>query len=185
MKNTGTKPIRTERLLLRKMHLYDYFAFSSWYRLPELALFSQRQKDAGRAECFGFLLRKVYNYYLKRRRDYYAWALIIDGKMAGFVEMKPGEDDIYAIYYMLSPAYQGQGYMKEAVNAVIDYLKTQRCRAVLGNCDSNNIASFHILQACGFRYLGRVEDYYHYRDGRSGDRERFVYVLKPKNNENA
>lgn len=182
MENTGTKTIKTKRLLLRKMRLCDYFAFYQWFRLIEVSRFSQRTKDVSRREAFDFLLRRVYNYYYKRRSVYYAWAIELDGKMVGFVMMNDVKKDVFSIYYMLSPEYQHQGYMKEAVSAVMEYMKTQSCRAVLGGCDSQNIASYSVLQTCGFSYRETEENAYHYRDGSTGDKEIFIYILKPKNN---
>ncbi|MBQ9228486.1 MAG: GNAT family N-acetyltransferase [Eubacterium sp.] len=183
MKNTGTVTLHTARLTLRKIRLSDYFVMRRWYCNPALGRYSQKNSVNTRGDCIDFILRRVYNYYFKRRLNYYAWAIVLDGKMIGFVVLNGGEKDLYAIYYMLSEAHQRQGYVKEAVTAVLAYMKTQRCRAIFGNCDSNNLASASILEATGFRFYKKVDNYYHYPDGRTGDRLRFVYKLKEKRND--
>ena len=176
MKNTGTKKLKTARLVLRKMRMSDYAAFHCWYCLEEVSRFSSDNRANTKRAAAKFLLRYRLHYFTPGKKDYYYWAITLAGRMIGFVGLNAlKKDDQFSVYYMLSPAYQRNGYVKEAVAAVLEYMKTQRCRLIFGSCDSENIASYRVLSGCGFQWIKRIENHYHYSDGRSGDREAFVY----------
>ena len=169
--------------MLRKIRLTDYFNFHKWYCLAEVSRFSRETGANSKISAVIFVLRAVYNYYFKRRKNYYYWAVVKDKRMIGFVGLnETNVKDRFSIYYMLSPDYQRSGYTKEAVNAVLEYMKTQSCELLIGACDSENIASYRVLSDCGFQWRKRRENYYPYSDGRCGNSEVFVYRFRPKNN---
>ncbi len=179
MKNTGTVQLKTKRLLLRKIRLRDFFTFQKWYRLPQISYYSQGESQKSLRQSIGFILRRVYNYYFKRRNSYYQWAIDKDGRMIGYVGLNGDEKKEYlSIFYMMAPEHQRNGYVKEAVAAVLQYMKTQNYRFLYGTCNSKNTASYRILQDCGFEWRRRREKVIHYPDGRCGDREVFIYRLK-------
>lgn len=178
MKRTGTKRIKSERLVLRKMHLFDYFYFVSWFRDESLTRFSQGKARNTRYDTFRFLLQRVYNYYFKRKNEYYFWCISKKGKMIGFIEVRALENEgDYWLYYMVSPSEQSKGYATEAVINASRYMKTQNINRLFGACDTENTASYKVLQKSGMTYVNHTEDVFHYRDGRTGARELFCMKM--------
>lgn len=178
MKQTGTKKIKTERLLLRKFRPSDFFDAKEWYCDARTARFSQGNLKKSKAECLRWVLGRLRR-YIRKGKQYYFWAIVYQGKAVGLIEMHPLEQgkDTYSVYYMIAPALWGNGLVPEAVLAVIEYMKTQGAKRIYGSCDSNNTASFRVLEKCGMEWKRRQENVFHYRDGRTGDREIFLLKL--------
>ncbi len=60
-----------------------------------------------------------------------------------------------SIGYWIGADYTGQGYATEAARAVIDYLFTvHHEQAITATCRVVNDASRHVLQKCGFQWIG-------------------------------
>ena len=175
MANTGTVTLETQRLSLRKFHILDYFSFRKWYKDADGNRFSSGRRQKNEYDCLNFFVRRVYNYYFKRRNCHYFWAIIIDGKMMGFVGFNDNRNGIYSIYYKLAGSLWHRGYMSEAVQAVMTYMDTQDCRAIIGSCDSNNIASYKVMQNAGFQRVKTVPNAICYPDGSVGDSVKFRY----------
>ena len=168
-----TVKIKTERLLLRKMHFCDLFYAKKWYCSDKVTRFSQGKPVPSFYNLFLFYLRTVYHYYL-RKNPYSLWAITLDGKMIGFVRMMPFKNGENALlYYMLDPKEQKKGYATESVKALIDYAFSCGIKNVCANCDTNNTASYNLLKNCGLTHFKTVENVYHYPDGRTGDRAYF------------
>jgi len=175
MKKTGTKKIITERLVLKKMKLTDYFCFKKWFCDPRVSVFSTGKPQNTPYDSFRFLLQRVYNYYIKRRNKYYFWGLYKNSRMIGFIEIRALDfQDDYWIYYMISPEEQSKGYATEMLKAVLKYMKTQNAYRLFGACDTENKASYRVLEKSGMTYINHKEDMYHYQDGRVGAQELFV-----------
>ena len=179
MADTGTVKIKTERLLLRKMNLFDLPFARRWYCDRRVSRFSQGKEIKPLSDLFNFFARRIYNYYFKRRKSYFWWAICKDNRMIGFVGLNGKvKSDTLSLYYMLSPDYWNKGYTKEAVSAVCEYIKTQNVKRLIISCDSNNIASSRIAKACGFKYIETRKNHYHYQDGRTGNCEIYIIDLK-------
>ncbi len=181
-KNTGTKRIKTENLLLRRMHFFDYFEFVKWFRDESVTRFSRGKAKNTRYDTFRFLLQRIYNYYIKRRNNYYFWCISKNGKMIGYINAYKLEGDgRFWLMYMVSPAEQSKGYATEAVKAVLEYMKTQNSKVVFGACDTDNIASYRVLEKAGMTYINHTENVFHYRDGRVGSQELFGMKMNEEN----
>jgi ribosomal-protein-alanine N-acetyltransferase len=61
--------------------------------------------------------------------------------------------------YGITPEYQGQGLMKEALLAVVEYgFKDMRLKALEAYTEENNIKSIKLLDSCNFIEVNRVDD---------------------------
>lgn len=84
-----------------------------------------------------------------------------DGKVIGEISV---EDDSVRwgveskeLSYFIHEAYSRQGYMKEALQAVIDYLFTQeKVECVSARCFAPNEASLALLKSLGFHQDGYI-----------------------------
>jgi RimJ/RimL family protein N-acetyltransferase len=69
----------------------------------------------------------------------------------GYVQIVSIEDGLWEIGYHVAKAYTGKGYATEAVKAFLPIAaKMVGTDTVYGICLSENIASKHVLQKCGF-----------------------------------
>jgi RimJ/RimL family protein N-acetyltransferase len=61
--------------------------------------------------------------------------------------------------YALRPAYWGQGYMTEALTALLGYaFDALEAQSVQGECDAANPASARVMEKAGMRFVRRVPE---------------------------
>lgn len=82
--------------------------------------------------------------------------------MIGFHRIKP-EHHRAEVGYMIEKEFQGKGYGKEAVNAIIEYaFQEMKIHSVEADIDKDNVASEQLLKSLGFRKEGHfVESFYY------------------------
>lgn len=64
------------------------------------------------------------------------------------------------ISYILNPSYQGNGYIGEALNVLLDYLKYTGIQRVQAKCTDDNHASEKVLLKLGMNYEGALSNYW-------------------------
>ena len=62
-------------------------------------------------------------------------------------------DGVTEVGYGLNPAFEGNGYMTEALSAFLEFGKMLGLRTVLADTLKDNIRSQRVLQKCGFRFI--------------------------------
>ena len=67
-------------------------------------------------------------------------------------------DGVTEVGYGLNPAYEGNGYMTEALSAFLDFGRQNGIRTVLADTGKDNARSQRVLQKCGFRFLKEEEN---------------------------
>lgn len=68
----------------------------------------------------------------------------------GYVQLVPTEDG-YEVGYHIAETYTGRGYATEALGCFLkDIMPAKNIIKVFGICVSENIASRHVLEKCGF-----------------------------------
>jgi RimJ/RimL family protein N-acetyltransferase len=92
------------------------------------------------------------------------WIIVLDedgfgAGMAGFKGV-PDEAGEVEIGYGIDPAYQGRGYMTEAVGALIEWaFQEERCRSVIApDTERANVASNKVLSKVGMHVYEESED---------------------------
>ncbi len=63
------------------------------------------------------------------------------------------KDGVTEIGYGMNPAYEGHGYMTEALNAFLDFGMGLGIRTVLADTLKDNEKSQNVLKRCGFSFL--------------------------------
>ena len=80
----------------------------------------------------------------------YLWGIRNDSKLAGFIAVM----DLYdapSLFYAMHPTARLQGFMKESISNVVNYLfKNKICSSILTDVYKDNVASVIILQQLGF-----------------------------------
>lgn len=91
--------------------------------------------------------------------QYWPIYTIESGQFLGCCGLRPHGDQEYEIGFHLCPEHWGQGYAKEAAEAVIAYAFNElHAKALFAGHNPNNMASKGLLQKLGFRYIG--DEYY-------------------------
>jgi len=141
----------TERLIVRLFReedaddLYDYLSRPETYRFEPGEPVS-REKAAEIACEFA------------SGTNFWAAEHVNEHKVVGHVSLFPSGPDrtrTWEIGYIFNPAYQRRGYATEAARAVIGYTFTElNAHRVVAHCSPVNVASWKVLERCGFRREG-------------------------------
>ncbi len=71
----------------------------------------------------------------------------------------PGDDGVVEIAYGVAPEHQGRGYATEAARALIEYaFASGKVRIVRAHTLPTGAASIRVLEKCGFRDVGEIDD---------------------------
>lgn len=154
MKPVGTQNIRTARLCLRPPCMTDAEA------LVQIRSLAMPLEDAKRA--VGEMLRE------QKQPFCFHWMITKADKVIG--RIKGWEVNPYNGYvqlgYDIGPEYRGQGYMTEAVQAVIRYLLTEaEANRVYCSVRESNPASQRVCEKNGMRHEGTLRQHYARQDG--------------------
>jgi ribosomal-protein-alanine N-acetyltransferase len=87
---------------------------------------------------------------------WHAWVVVnkATGEVIGDVGFKgpPDENGVVEIGFSIMPEHRGKGYAKEAVKAMTDHaVSTGKVRAIIAECNKDNIESLKVLDALGMR----------------------------------
>lgn len=154
MKPIGTKTILTERLLLRPPQMEDA---EPLVRIKSLAMpIYEAQKNVAK------MLDELKQPFV------YHWVITLDGTVVG--RIKAWDVNPYNGYlqlgYDMGPEYRGQGYMTEAVRAVIHYmLKDAEAHRVFCSVRAGNAASRRVCEKSGMHFEGTLRQHYARQDG--------------------
>jgi ribosomal-protein-alanine N-acetyltransferase len=148
--------IETERLLLRKITLNDASDMFEYASNPEVSEYTMWSTHVSLEDTKYFLksLTKMY-----KRRELVDWGIVHKAEKkfigtCGFVEWSMTHNRA-EIGYALSGRYWGEGYMSEAVNAIIEFgFREMLLNRIMGRCEVNNIASARVMEKVGMQLEG-------------------------------
>ena len=155
-------PLNTPRLLLRRFRpddaadLYAYLSDPRVYRFEPGKPLDRAQADQRAAA-------------MATSPHFWAVELRSTGKVIGQIYLKqiePPEHLTCKLGYILSPAYQRQGYGAEAAAALVrQALTAGGMHRIVAHCNPENTASWRLLEKIGFRREGLLrEDVFFRRD---------------------
>ena len=77
---------------------------------------------------------------------------------------EPNADGAVEIGYGTYEAFQGKGYMTEAVSGIMQWAKTQpNIKTILASTEKSNVASSNVLKKNKFKQIGETETLYHWQ----------------------
>lgn len=152
-KATGTKTIKTNRLVLKKVMPWR-LAQAWWLTYPEMAQFNMSKTPYSKKLTIRFICAKFLHYH---KKDYYFWGIMLNGKMIGYTELMPAKKGEYYLNYKISPRYWSKGYGTEAISAILDYCESQPIAKIYARCDEANIGSRRIMEKSGMHQIGNLE----------------------------
>ncbi len=159
MKTAATfkMPIETERLYLREFNASDWSAIFNTSSAEAMFFFNEPAftTDDAKAWIRDAIERQEQN---PRMRYKFAVELKSESKVIGYCDLvirEPFECELAYSGFRYIPKYWGHGYGTEAEMAILDFgfqlLNLQRVSMI---CDSENTASWHIMERCGMRREG-------------------------------
>jgi ribosomal-protein-alanine N-acetyltransferase len=152
--------LETERLILRKMTAQDADDLFLLRANPLTHLYTDSAPDASIAETHAYIEKMRLGVAENR---WIIWALEhkADQRVIGTLgiwNIDKGESRA-ELSYALSPAYQGNGYMREGLTAAIAYGFSQmQLSALEAYTEGENLPSRKLLETLGFREHERVDD---------------------------
>ncbi len=169
MKSTGSRLIRTERLILRKPEMRDV------HPLVNIGSLKMTIPEAEKAVA-GMLLEceKPFSYH---------WVITLKDEVIG--RIKAWDVDPYngrlQLGYDVGKAFQGNGFMTEAIQAVVRFLFTEaEVHRVFCTVREGNLASCRVCEKCGMELEGVLRQHYAGQDGGFDDVRLYGIVNKAK-----
>ena len=95
------------------------------------------------------------------------FAVCLDKTVIGFFSFNIREDS-HELGYCFHSKYQGKGYVKESLAALIEYLTTIGIKKLTAGTAINNIPSVSLLKSLGFELIG-TEKVSFYKDEHGND----------------
>lgn len=156
----GNVIIETPRLILREFvpedlaGLYSLYEESDTHFLQPLS--ENREEELEKLKSY---IHYIYGFY-----GFGLWAVCLkeNGRLIGRCGLQVefiGDQGDYELGYMISGKYEGMGYAKEAVEAILEYADEElEAPRVILRIDDANLPSWHFAEKMGFRLLPqRVE----------------------------
>ena len=185
--HTGTRPIETERLLLRRFEYSDIDSMLRNWIADEQTQWDYGEPYYSTPEAVRELFDAKYIASYSRP-DYYRWAVIEkeSGECIGQIAyFQVDTDNAHGeIEYVIGPAFQGKGYATEMTRAVIAYgFKEIHFHRIEIDCRTSNEASRRVIEKCGLTYEGTFRDFFWRKDHFEG--RRVFSILKHEYETNA
>ncbi|MGN1340978.1 MAG: GNAT family N-acetyltransferase [Oscillospiraceae bacterium] len=152
------RELKTERLRLRYITRKDVTAiFEGWANDPEVTRYltwNAHETTADTERIMDFWLEEYkqpdcYNYGIER---------LSDGALMGMITVVGYHHGNPVIGYCSGRRYWGNGYMTEALKAVIQELFADGYKAIRIEAAKDNIASNRVIEKAGFKFANSRED---------------------------
>jgi ribosomal-protein-alanine N-acetyltransferase len=148
--------LETERLLLRKITLDDATNIFEYASDPEVPTFMSWEPHQSIQETYDYLERVRQRY---RQHHPGPWAIVHrrDAKMIGTGSFSTWErqHNSAEVGYVLNRRYWGQGYMSEAVRAIVAFgFRELGMNRIQARCDVPNVGSARVMEKAGMTFEG-------------------------------
>ena len=162
MKHLGTKTIKTDRLILRKIELKDAQEFTALLN-DEMVQKYLSGIPSGYTEemAVDYIGGKLASKYQKP--DFYDWG--IEEKethnFIGRITVYRSNDDyrMADLIWYIMPTVRGKGYIVEAGKAVVEFLQNIGYERIEAFADAENSASLKVMEKLGMQYEGTLRKY--------------------------
>ena len=148
--------LTTDRLILRNLQADDWRAFHTFSADPVVTRFIDWIRCDIEAESQEWLARASYHNQLQPRQSYNLGIVRqTDDRLIGWLGIG-GPNEAKAVWgdldfgYALNQQFWGQGYMTEALRALLDFCFTlPGITKIFGECNPANIASARVMEKAG------------------------------------
>lgn len=171
------KILKTERLRLRKVKPADAEAiFREYAQDPEVTKYVSWQahqnldetRDYVRACLLAWDTGKAFNWVIENREENQPMGMII-------ARVNPEK---WELGFVLGRRYWGQGYMTEALKAVIDWAQRRGgIYRVWAVCDIDNLASARVMEKAGMQREGILKRWSIHPNMSAEPRDSYCYAI--------
>lgn len=152
------KELKTERLLLRYITRNDVQAiYEGWANDPEVARYvtwNAHENVSVTEKIMAFWLEE----YKKDNCYRYGIERLSDGELMGMIDVVGYHNGNPVIGYCSGRKYWGNGYMTEALKAVVQELFSDGFDTIRIEAVKENIASNRVIQKAGFEFVGSRQE---------------------------
>ena len=159
MKHSGTKPLTTERLVLRRLTLEDADdMFQNWANEEEVVKFLTWKKHETVKETAQILSLWDEMY---QKDNFYQWAIVVKEINApigtiSVVTLNENTGSV-SIGYCIGSKWWGKGFVAEALNELIRFFFEEvGVNSINAKHDINNPNSGKVMIKCGMLYEGTL-----------------------------
>ncbi len=152
------REIETKRLKLRYFRLDDARAyFDNWASDPEVTRFLSWNPYQNFEDAAEYIAEIVEEY---KKPDTYRWAIENKetGELMGVIDVVGYHHGNPVIGYCSGKQFWGNGYMTEALGAVVDALKADGFGTIVIEAADENKRSNAVIKKCGFELVGTWEE---------------------------
>jgi RimJ/RimL family protein N-acetyltransferase len=155
------KPVtlRTKRLVLDQPAVADIDLVVEYCRDPLFEKYMLTPWPYERHHAEEFVETRVPEWWAGDEE--FTWAIRRDGEFIGMIGFRSAARDIG---FWIGTPHRGNGYMPEAVEAVLDWAFARGDGDVTWECVPGNEASAAVARKTGFRYLGEATSLYAHRE---------------------
>ncbi|GHD83393.1 RimJ/RimL family protein N-acetyltransferase [Salinibacterium amurskyense] len=154
--------LATDRLTLRPHRIEDA---ARWYEIqssPDVHKFTS-WPERSRSESYAHLLHRTKHVKLLQANDFLALAIERDGQLLGDVSLHLRSVSLSSrtaeISWILHPDAYGQGYAREAAEAMMEFAFNEaKIQWLVAVIDQSNQASIALAKRLGFRAMSRDGD---------------------------
>lgn len=162
MKHLGTKTIKTERLVLRKVRFSDAEKMYINWQSDERVTKYLSWKPYPNIETSYMITNKWLESY--KDKSFYLWVIVLkDSKIPiGTISAMKGSEDwnMSVIGYCIGFNWWNKGYTTEAMQAVMNYMFNRvGVNKIMAYCDKLNVASYQVMLKNGLKYDGMHYNY--------------------------
>lgn len=151
------RELKTERLLLRYVTRADVAAiYEGWANDPEVARYvtwNAHESVSVTEQIMDFWLEE----YKKDNCYRYGIERLSDGALMGMIDVVGYHHGNPVIGYCSGRKYWGNGYMTEALRAVVQELFSEGYDTIRIEAAQENIGSNRVIQKAGFEFVGSRE----------------------------
>ena len=163
MKNKIEKELESDRLIFRKLTLFDVDDMFEFTSNKDCVYFLSWEAHIHKNQSLKFIKTTLEEYNISNSRFTWGIELKDENKLIGVISVF----DISYINkrvefsYILNPKYQGKGYMSEALNSIIEYIfnKIGFIR-VQARCTDDNKSSEKLMKNIKMKYEGNLKKYW-------------------------
>jgi [ribosomal protein S5]-alanine N-acetyltransferase len=166
----GTVPLKTERLMLRRLELDDAPAmFRNWASDERTTRYLTWEHYTDIDKLNVFLAKCIQEY---DNPECYHWTIELDGTIIGTINLHniANVQERCELGYCIGSKWWNRGYVTEAARAVIRFAFTElNANKVCALHDVENMASGKVMQKCNMTLEGVLKEHSLRKDGTRGD----------------
>ena len=166
-KNIFDRNLKSGRLLLRRLKISDVEAMYEYTSDPKVTRHLEWPEHTEMSLTEAFVINAIETYEFEKHAFLWAIELTSEAKMIGVIRVLDysPKNKRAEISYILNPAYQGKGYIGEAIDTFLNYcfqdLSIQRIQA---KCTIDNVSSEKVMQKAGMQREAIMKKYFYIND---------------------